>query len=229
MKIVSPIKSSLLLIAAVIFAGCSSTTVVNRTDYATSPVTKPVVVYVRDFGLLAENIQKGNSVLSVLPGRGPLRAHLLGQSGDPEKLARKLVDLMADSLVKDLTKAGFIVQKLPVDAPLPLNGWLVRGVFTEVQEGNRLQRAIIGFGSGKTDLQVITGIDNLSKGVPQPLYQMESDSNSGNAPGAVATIIISPYTVPVRFVMSGQDLEKSVKHTASKITEEINQRILASK
>ena len=219
-----------LALAAIGFAGCSSATVTRQTDYANGPVAKPVMVYVADFDLQVEKIEKGKSVLSDLPGPdGPVRARLLGQSNHPEKLAAHLVNLMADSLVKDLTHAGFASRRLIAGEPLPVDGWLVRGVFTEVQQGNRLRRAIIGFGMGKTDMQVVTSIDNLANGQPKPLYEMESDANSGKLPGAAATIVISPFSVPIRFVLSGRDLDKDTKKTAAQITDIVKQRVLTGK
>lgn len=58
----------------------------------------------------------------------------------------------------------------------------MRGVFTEVDEGDRLRRATIGFGAGKTDLQVLVSLDNLAGGVPKPFYELETKSASGKQP-----------------------------------------------
>jgi len=44
----------------------------------------------------------------------------------------------------------------------------VRGVFTEVNKGNQLRRAAIGFGAGETNVQVIVAGDNLAGGAPRP-------------------------------------------------------------
>ena len=45
---------------------------------------------------------------------------------------------------------------------------------------------MIGFGKGATDLQVVTAIDNLSQGMPRPLYQIDTDAeqwqNAGRGP-----------------------------------------------
>ena len=82
-----------------------------------------------------------------LPGLGDILPPLPGTPKDPQKLGRKLVDEMSASLVKDLAKAGMNVRRLPSGAPMPTSGWLVRGVFTDVSQGNQLSRAVIGFGA----------------------------------------------------------------------------------
>jgi len=136
---------------------------------------------------------------------------------------------MATSLLNDLTKAGFSALRLPPGAAPPTSGWLVRGVFTEVQEGNRLQRALIGFGEGATDLQVITGVDDLSQGPPKPLYEVDTDATSGKTPGAAPTIVLGPYGAAARFVMAKKDLDKNVKQTASQVADYIAKRVQEAK
>src|SRR5438067_2135471 len=76
---------------------------------------------------------------------------------------RELIGLMSNALVADLAKAGLVARRLRVDEAAPARGWLVRGIFTEVNEGSRLRRAAIGFDAGAR-LQVVVAIDNLADG-----------------------------------------------------------------
>jgi hypothetical protein len=187
---------------------------------------KPAVIYVADFELEAQNIQQEEGRLASRPGPvGRVGERLSRTSQDPEARARQLVDLMSNSLVKELTKAGFSASRLSTGAPLPSEGWLVRGVFTEVQEGNRLRRAVIGFGKGQTDVQVVVAIDDLSQGAPKPLYELEAEATSSKGPGAAPTLVLGPYGAAARFVMSGKDLEKNVKQTATKIASQVAKRV----
>jgi len=183
-----------------------------------------VVVYVTDFEIGVVKHEDG--MLSGRPGPvGRIGQRLSGASSDPAARAQQIVDLMANSLVKELSKAGYNALRLPAGRPVPGEGWCVRGLFTEVQEGNRLRRAMIGFGQGATDLQVVTTIDNLSQGPPKPLYEVTTDANSGQMPGAAPTLVFSPYGAAIRFVMAGNDLDKNVKQTAAKIAEQMTVRI----
>jgi hypothetical protein len=218
------------LFAASLLVGCKSAKVTGEHSFTTAPAQKPVVVYVADFELGAQTIQHEDGILPDGPrAGGRVRRLLSGEPKDPEARARQLVDLMSTSLLKDLTKAGFSALRLPPGAATPAEGWLVRGVFAEVQEGNRLQRALIGFGEGATDLQVITGVDNLSQGPPKPLYEVDTDATSGKTPGAAPTIALGPYGAAARFVMAKKDLEKNVKQTASQIADYIAKRVQETK
>jgi Domain of unknown function (DUF4410) len=215
-----------IILAVCLLAGCKSAKVTGEHSFTSSPAGKPTVIYVTDFELGAQDIKHQEGLLSGVGRRsGPVRNRLSGASKDPEARARQLVELMASSLQKDLTKADFSALRLHPGTTMPAEGWVVRGVFTEVQEGNRLQRALIGFGQGATDLQVVTSVDDLSQGPLKPLYQVDTEATSGKMPGAAPTIMLGPYGAAARFVMSKKDLDKNVKQTASQIADYITKRV----
>ena len=179
-----------------------------------------------DFELPAWAIQSQDGVLSERRGRvGHVADRLYGKSSDPAERARQLVALMSKSLLKDLSKAGFQAVRQPPGAPLPAQGWLLRGSFSLVQEGNRLQRSILGLGVGQTDIKVLTCVNDLSQGPPKPLWEIATDANSGNKVGGGATLAFGPYGAAVAFVRAGQDVEKNVKQTASEIATQVAQHI----
>src|SRR6516225_146701 len=158
-----PLASLVQFVAVLCFCGlgCNTAKVTAERDFAEPSSSKPAVVYVADFELWVQNIKHEDGVLSGRPGPvGRVGQRLSGNSSDPAARARQLVDLMASSLLKDLSKAGFHAVYLPANVAVPNEGWLVRGVFSDVQEGNRLRRAMIGFGEGQTDIQVIVNVQD---------------------------------------------------------------------
>src|SRR5439155_7706883 len=96
-------------------------------------------------------------------------------------------------------------RRLPSGAPMPTSGWLVRGVFTDVSQGNQLSRAVIGFGAGKTDLQVVVDVNDLSQSAPGRFYELITAADSGKAPGAGPTIVLGPAGLAARFVLAGSN------------------------
>jgi hypothetical protein len=209
--------------------GCGKATVSSRQEIGPVPSGKPAIVYVADFELDAADIQYQPGLLqqrSRLLGNGPLGGLLSRRPGAPEDPARRapeLVELMASSLVKDLAKEGVEARRLSAAGPVPTSGWLVRGIFTEVDEGNRLRRAVIGFGEGETQLQLSLVVDDLAQGQPQPFYQLATNASSGDMPGAVVTL--NPIAMGARFVMSRKDLERNVTQTADKIAADLAARV----
>lgn len=193
---------------------------------ATSPAKSAApagpAVYVADFELDAASIRHDAGRLSGKPGPvGRVGGRLSGASDDPVARAQELVDLMARSLVKDLSQAGFAASRLPAGSPVPAQGWLLRGAFVGVDEGNRLRRSMVGFGQGKTDVQVVASVHDLSRGTPAPLHQVTAEAQSGSKPGAAPTLVVGPYGAAARFALAGGDVEKNVKQTAAAIAAEV--------
>lgn len=204
-----------------LLAACGGAKVTHEAATGPVPTTRPVTIYVADFDLDVGEVQSqgigsavaNNTIIGSLP-------HPLGLlPSDKQTTAGHLVDLMATSLVKDLNSDGFQAQRIAADAPVPADGWLLRGVFTQVDEGSRLRRAIIGFGAGKTEIEVDTKLDNLAFGPPQPFYEVDTAAHSGSMPGAVVTM--SPAAAALKFVIAKGDLDRNTRDTATQIAKTV--------
>ena len=206
--------------------GFGAARVSSEGDTGAGPVTTPRIIYVSDFDLEAQDIQADTGPVGPLKQRsrtGGILPKPHANQKDPEDRSRELVDLMATSLVNDLTRLGFDARRLGRSGLLPAEGLLVRGVFAHVDEGNRVRRAVIGFGAGETELQVIVTVDDLVQGTPKPFYQLDTSAESRKLPGAAITL--NPYIAAAKFVLSSKDPDKGVKDTASKIASEIARRL----
>ena len=102
-----------------------------------------------DFELDAQNVivDKGGVMGQDRPGI--LERSRKKEQQDPEAQAKKLVNVTVENLVTDLQKTGYKAQRLASGEAPPASGAWVHGVFTELDEGSRLHRAVLGFGSGK--------------------------------------------------------------------------------
>lgn len=218
---------------ATVLSGCGTAKVASQHAITPAPPTKPAIVYVADFDLDTNGMKGKSGILPALPkppgpmGNGlPLHLPPLPRaSKDPQTRARELVDSMSASIVRDLAKAGLNARRLSAKETPPNTGWLVRGAFTTVNQGDQLQRAAIGFGAGKTDLQVLVDIADLSQDCPKRFHELTTTADSGKAPGAGPMMVLCPAGAAARFVLAGQDLDRNVKQTASKIAGEITKRM----
>jgi len=177
------------------------------------------VVFVQNFELDAENFQSDSSLVSKLP-EGPLpRPHVIrGKKEDPATQVQKIVNTMSNDLLKDLEKEGFTARRLLPGDPPPSDGWLLHGVFTEVDEGNRVRRAVIGFGAGAAKMSLYADVSDLSH-PNQPLYALADNGTSGKMPGAAITM--SPVAAGVKFAMEKNADSKAIKKTAEQIVDEL--------
>lgn len=185
---------------------------------ATHNFSRDTKIWVSNFELDAGDVKtdKGGIVGEVRPGI--LERPRKKREQDPEYQAKKIVDLMAKSLVEDLQKAGYKAERLMPGDAQPATGAGVTGVFTEVDEGSRRRRAIVGFGSGEAKMDLYVTLTDLA--APQkPLYEMANNENSGKKLGAVITM--NPYVAAAKFVMEKKAPDKTVKKTASDVAKEI--------
>ena len=186
---------------------------------------KSKTIYVADFELDAQNVQPdegpgGRS--GVLHGSGPVRRATGHGTGDPAQQAQQIVNLMSDSIVSEFQKAGYIAQRVAPDSTSIGAGYLVKGVFTEVDQGNRVRRAVIGFGAGEVNMQLYVNVSDAAH--PQEnLYTLDKDDTSGKKPGAVITM--NPIAAGAKFMMEKNASDKVVKKTAKQISDEVVQRI----
>lgn len=178
----------------------------------------PLIIYITDFQLDGQNFQGNQGVLN----RIPIASKLLNRrQSDPDTQVTTIVNTMSEALVNEFNKKNFPAQRLSSsDAGLPGNGWLIKGVFTEVDEGNRLKRAVIGFGQGSTQMTAQVGVSDLASSNPNaPFIVFGTIKDPGKIPGAVVTM--NPYVAAAKFVMEKNASEKDVKNTAKQIVAEI--------
>ena len=196
-----------------------------RSAQKTSP-DKSKTVYIADFELDAQNVQPDEGPGGrggVLHGNGPVRRATGHGTGDPAQQAQHIVNLMSNSLVSDFQKAGYIAQRGSLGSEMGA-GYLVKGVFTEVDQGNRVRRAVIGFGAGQVNMQLYVNVSDAAH--PQEnLYTLDKDDTSSKKPGAVITM--NPIAAGAKFVMEKNASDKVVKKTAKQISEEVIQKINA--
>jgi hypothetical protein len=210
-------------------SACGSVEVTSSAQQPVAPAgVMPDTVYVADFHL------QGSAIRFEGPGANVDRRELLGHVFPDSPLmvhttkqdkANHLAELMSRSIADDLKKHGLHVERLAAGTPEPSKGWLVSGEFVSVDEGDRARRALIGFGAGHTSLEVRAHVTNLAGSSATPsLLDLTTTARSGKAPGAV--LGFNAYLAAGGFVAAGDDSDSDVKHTASKVSDEIVQRLL---
>jgi hypothetical protein len=213
-----PFARSLLFLSLCVIAHATPAPSPAEQQKPSTLLTKSTTIYVSDFELDAQDVQvdKGSIVGQLRPGI--LERPRKRQQTNPAVQAKKLVDTMSQSIVADLQKAGYNAQRLPSEDAKPATGAWVHGVFTQVDEGSRLHRAVIGFGSGETKMDLFVTLTNLAS-PEKPLYESAQAGTSKKTPGAAITL--NPYVTAAKFVVEQNAPEKTVKRIASQISKEV--------
>ena len=215
-----------IILATLGLGGCQSTKKITggvnigqEQVIGTGATELPGMIYIKDFQLDSENYQGNQGVLS----RMRIGSRLLGRGNqnDAGEQSAAIVNSMSEALVSEFNDNNLPAQRLgSLDNNLPTNGWLINGAFTEVDEGNRLKRAVIGFGQGSTQMTVQIGVSDLASKNPQaPFIIFGTIKDPSKMPGAVVTM--NPYVAAAKFVMEKNASSKDIKNTAKQIVAEI--------
>lgn len=181
-------------------------------------------VYVADFVVEQQALDQQES-----PRQGPLerlRPRVLKEIDEErsEGQAQDLVQLLSQCLVDELNAKGIIASRASGLDELGSNGVLVQGKFVELDEGDPLKRAAVGFKQGATDMEVTVMISKLPLGESQPEKTLDLKSSTGSkGPGGLLGVAIcgNPYALAAKFVLSKRAPEKDVRKLASEIAVEI--------
>jgi hypothetical protein len=201
--------------------GCAGTSVTDSTT-AAIPSARPPMVYVSNFDLGAATIKSDPGTLT-----GRRRLIHFGDKNPADELQR-LSTLLENTLVADLKKKNFAAQRL-APGEHPASGWIVSGQFLEVNEGNRLQKAIFGFGMGNSDTKLAVLVTDASLPPGRDLLDFNLGSKGGAAPGgaAAAAVTHSPFGMAAKFGLDRNGSEKDIKRAAGEIADRI-QKLAAS-
>ncbi len=172
--------------------------------------------YVQDFDLEYQNVQTDSGIRGRI---GVLQRLPRPLQGDPAEKAQMLVSTMSDCLVAEISDGGVPSQRLAQGAPRPADGWLIRGVFTEVGEGNRLHRAVIGFGVGASSMEVLVSVSDLARDPEHPFVLFGTVKDPNILPGGI--VFLNPYVIAAKFVLGKNASERDVKKTCKEIANEL--------
>lgn len=221
------LRSTCMIIAAlaVVFVPvppCNAAQISEQPTPQLQPTTMPEVIWVTDFAINTAAVKEDSGPVGgggLLKGTRVQRLNPLHPQESPEATARNLVQRLAEALTQDLKNDQLPARRLSAGEPPPGKGWIISGQFLEVDEGNRLRRAVIGFGAGATDMEIEVEVANLNSHSGSPFLILGSTTGSGKRPGAVVTM--NPYVAAAKFVLAKNATEKDVTHAAADIAAEI--------
>jgi Domain of unknown function (DUF4410) len=152
----------------------------------------------------------------------------LPASGDPELpsvQARRLMDFFATTVVDTLRKSGYTARR--ARGATPPKGALLRGVFAEADEKNRIRRALLGGTSANPKFFLYVGIFNLAR-PDQPLYQLapEQEQSAGSQFGPVITL--NSYIPLAKYELDKNPSEEDIRKICAQIAASLTSLMAAN-
>lgn len=179
-----------LCFVALALAGCANTSISGLSSSA-SGGTAPKTVLVGDFVFSSDVVALDRGFTARLSRKlGDIPAHERKQ-----KTAERVNDEIVATIVATLREAG-LNARIGTEESLSLSdeAVLVSGRLRGIDEGNRTQRNLIGFGEGRSNVVADMQLTKFSSGGKRDLLSFTAEAQSRRRPGAVVTAPIGAAT-----------------------------------
>jgi Domain of unknown function (DUF4410) len=178
------IPQRLAIFLALVTAGCAGASATRQYQAAPVNTARPALVIVYPFAISPANVTLNQSVIQ----RGYRSLSGEGQTAEQENIARDLAQNLCHQIAHGLVEKGYKAICQEKSVPIASdNALIVDGEFTNVSEGNRLRRMMIGFGAGASTLDTNVVVYQHSGGIPRQVLAFSTHADSGKMPGALVT------------------------------------------
>ena len=136
---------TMVLSLAMIAAGCAGAQVTQQSSVAPITTTPPTAVVIYPFAVSAADVSLNSSIFQVA------YRNMSGEDQSAQQLdiARQTAQNICVQVAANLTQKGITTTCLQRGVPPTGNNVLILdGEFTDISEGNRLRRMVIGLGAG---------------------------------------------------------------------------------
>lgn len=178
-------KRPIYLLLTLILAGCAGATA-SAPQMQAAPVvnSRPSQIIVYPFTTSAADVTLNQGI-----GARIYRNYSgEDQSAAQAQLAHDTAQRVCLQIVTSLTSNGWNAICQPRGTPISgINVLMVDGDFTDLSEGNRLRRMVIGLGAGASSLDTAVGLYQYSNGSSTQLLTFTTHADSGKMPGAGIT------------------------------------------
>lgn len=107
---------------------------------------------------------------------------------------RAVQNQLALQIVADLNDRGISAQRGSEAVPVPLNAFLIKGQFVTIDEGSRMRRMVIGFGSGSERLQTQVQVYRNTPDGNVRIAAAEVNAQGNRMPGMAGPLAVGAAT-----------------------------------
>jgi hypothetical protein len=164
--------------------GCPKTTVQPMEQTSATNLPPPSVILVYNFGVNLNEVTQNKGLFQKVINA----ADSTTQSQAVTEIAHEAASRLSTDLATQIANLGLPARPANQDTYVPSNALLIMGRFIDIDEGNRAQRLVIGFGLGQSRIDAQVELIAPSTGSYTPLLEFETHANSGKMPGAAMTM-----------------------------------------
>ena len=190
----NPLKLSLpaaTLAGLALLAACTSTQ--SQVETGGEMLPSPQVVIVDRFAASADEVKLDEGLSTeveeaVKADRGDSRTEQELQAG------HQVADAIADKLVVEIRDMGLSAERGTTVPAGMQHAVLIKGQLVSIDEGNRTERVVVGFGAGRSDVRAHAQVYEVTPSGRQLIDTIEVDAKSGLTPGMAETMGVGGLT-----------------------------------
>jgi hypothetical protein len=169
---------------AIALAGCASASVAQQSQSAPIINNRPTQIVVYPFAVDSADVTLNQSIIQ----RAYRSMSDENESAQQAKIAHETAHSICDEVVGTLNKNGYnaVCQERGTQAS-GSNVAIVDGEFTNISEGNRLRRLVIGFGAGASVLDTDVNVFQTTGQGTRQILDFTTHADSGKMPGVAVT------------------------------------------
>ena len=180
----SNISGGMYGLLAVVALGCAGAQVTQSSSSAPITATQPTAVVVYPFAASASDVSLNSGIFQVAY-RNMTDAN---QGADQLQLAHQTAQNICVQVAANLTQKGITTTCLQRGVPpTGTNILVLDGQFTDISEGNRLRRMVIGLGVGASKVDTVVQVIQKTPQGSSELLDFATSADSGYMPGAGIT------------------------------------------
>jgi hypothetical protein len=169
-----------------VLAGCAPTQVTVLQQTA-SQVPKPDQIRLYNFAVSPDEVSLDRGISASIQDY----INKTPRSAQEKEVGHQVATALAKELQQRILALGFNVVYVAYPAGPP-TGWgnvvEITGQFLSIDEGNRTERVVIGFGAGRTDVKALVQVYDARGGGRTLISEFDTDAKSGYKPGMAETV-----------------------------------------
>jgi hypothetical protein len=180
----SKMLSRTYLLLAFVALGCAGAQVTQSSSSAPITATQPTAVVVYPFAVDESDVSLNSGIFQ------KAYRNMSGedQSAQQSQLAHQTAQNICVQVAANLTQKGITTTCLQRGVPPTGDNILVLdGQFTDISEGNRLRRMVIGLGAGASKVDTVVQVIQKTPQGSSELIDFATSADSGYMPGAGIT------------------------------------------
>jgi hypothetical protein len=184
MRYTSRAGRALVLGVSFALSACASTTVTPVSERTIAGLPPPELVLVYRFAISASEVTPDQGFFQSVQetmGSTPLTVQ-------QQQTAWTASNRLADDMVREINGLGLFAQRGGPGMVVPPNSLIISGAFIDVDQGNRTEQLVIGFGLGGSSIDTRMRVQYYSDGIYRTLGDFAAHTDSGELPGAAMTM-----------------------------------------